>query len=56
MRVTDTAELGRIAVVRINFGVRPHAGTNDKFNTALSDRIVLRNADPNATNNDPTCI
>jgi prepilin-type N-terminal cleavage/methylation domain-containing protein len=56
VRVTDTAELGRIAVVRVNFGVRPHAGTNDKFNTALSDRIVLRNADPNATNNDPTCI
>jgi hypothetical protein len=23
--------------------------------TALNDQIVLRNADPNATNNDPIC-
>jgi prepilin-type N-terminal cleavage/methylation domain-containing protein len=56
VRVTSAAELGRIAVIRVNFSVRPHAATDDKFNTALSDRIVLRNADPNATNNDPTCI
>ncbi len=56
VRVASAAELGRIAVIRVNFAVRPHAATHDKFNTALSDRIVLRNADPNATNNDPACI
>jgi prepilin-type N-terminal cleavage/methylation domain-containing protein len=56
LRVNGAAELGRVAVIRVNFAVRPHAATDDKFNTALSDRVVLRNADPNATNNDPTCI
>jgi prepilin-type N-terminal cleavage/methylation domain-containing protein len=48
-------QVARIAVVGINFSVRPHGASDDRFNTALSDQVVLRNADPNATKNDPTC-
>jgi prepilin-type N-terminal cleavage/methylation domain-containing protein len=50
-----TSQVGRIAVVSVSIGVFPHAGSNTKAMTALNDQVVLRNADPNATNNDPTC-
>jgi prepilin-type N-terminal cleavage/methylation domain-containing protein len=46
-------DVGRVAVVRLSFAVRPHTG--DKYTTLLTDQVVLRNADPNATKNDPTC-
>jgi hypothetical protein len=49
------ADVPRISVVKVNFGVHPHGTTNAGAMTTLSDRVVLRNADPNATNNDPTC-
>jgi prepilin-type N-terminal cleavage/methylation domain-containing protein len=49
------ADLPRIAVVTVNAGVYPPGSTNAKAMTALNDQIVLRNADPNATNNDPIC-
>jgi prepilin-type N-terminal cleavage/methylation domain-containing protein len=49
------ADLPRIAVVTVNVGVYPPGSTDAKAMTALNDQIVLRNADPNATNNDPTC-
>jgi prepilin-type N-terminal cleavage/methylation domain-containing protein len=49
------ADVPRIAVVKVNLGVHPHATSDPKAMTALSDRVALRNADPNATNNDPTC-
>jgi prepilin-type N-terminal cleavage/methylation domain-containing protein len=49
------ADLPRIAVVTVNVGVYPPGTTNAKAMTALNDQIVLRNADPNATNNDPIC-
>ena len=49
------AELGRIAVVTVNVGVDPPSSTDAKARTSLHDQVVLRNADPNATNNDPTC-
>jgi prepilin-type N-terminal cleavage/methylation domain-containing protein len=49
------ADVPRIAVVKVNLGVHPHATSDSKAMTALNDRVVLRNADPNATNNDPTC-
>jgi hypothetical protein len=51
----SAAQVARIAVVGVNFSVRPHSATGDRFNTPLSDQVVLRNADPNATKNDPTC-
>lgn len=51
----SAAQVARIAVVGVNFSVRPHSATQDRFNTPLSDQVVLRNADPNATKNDPTC-
>jgi prepilin-type N-terminal cleavage/methylation domain-containing protein len=46
-------DVGRVAVVRVSFAVRPHTGA--KYSTLLTDQVVLRNADPNATKNDPTC-
>jgi prepilin-type N-terminal cleavage/methylation domain-containing protein len=49
------ADLPRISVVKVNLGVYPHGTTDAKAMTALNDRVALRNADPNATNNDPTC-
>jgi prepilin-type N-terminal cleavage/methylation domain-containing protein len=49
------SQVARIAVVSVNVGVYPHAGSNAKAMTALNDQVVLRNADPNATKNDPTC-
>jgi prepilin-type N-terminal cleavage/methylation domain-containing protein len=49
------ADVPRISVVKVNFGVHPHGTTNAGAMTTLSDRVALRNADPNATNNDPTC-
>jgi prepilin-type N-terminal cleavage/methylation domain-containing protein len=49
------ADLPRIAVVTVNVGVYPPGSTNADAMTALNDQIVLRNADPNATNNDPMC-
>jgi prepilin-type N-terminal cleavage/methylation domain-containing protein len=51
----STAQVARIAVVGISFSVRPHGASGDAFNTVLTDQVVLRNADPNATKNDPTC-
>jgi prepilin-type N-terminal cleavage/methylation domain-containing protein len=48
-------QVARVALVSVNFAVRPHRATGDEFNTPLSDQVVLRNADPNATKNDPTC-
>jgi prepilin-type N-terminal cleavage/methylation domain-containing protein len=51
----SATQVARIAVVGVNFSVRPHSATGDRFNTPLSDQVVLRNADPNATKNDPTC-
>jgi type II secretory pathway pseudopilin PulG len=49
------ADLPRIAVVKVNVGIFPHGSTDAKAMTALNDRVALRNADPNAINNDPTC-
>jgi prepilin-type N-terminal cleavage/methylation domain-containing protein len=51
----SAAQVARIAVVAVSFSVRPHGATGDRFNTQLTDQVVLRNADPNATNNTPTC-
>ena len=51
----SAAQVGRIAVIGLSFSVRPHGATGDRFNTTLTDQVVLRNADPNATKNDPTC-
>ena len=48
-------QVSRIAVVGLSYSVRPHGATGDRFNTVLTDQVVLRNADPNATKNDPTC-
>ena len=50
------AQLRRIAMVRINFAVRPPSARDDAIVTPLRDDIQLRNADPNnATTPDPTC-
>jgi prepilin-type N-terminal cleavage/methylation domain-containing protein len=49
------AQLRRIAMVRINFAVRPASARDDTIVTPLRDDIQLRNADPNATTPDPTC-
>jgi prepilin-type N-terminal cleavage/methylation domain-containing protein len=49
------ADLPRIAVVKVNVGIFPPGSADAKAMTALNDRVSLRNADPNATNNDPTC-
>jgi prepilin-type N-terminal cleavage/methylation domain-containing protein len=51
----SAADLGQISVVKVNVGVYPHGTTDADAMTVLSDRVTLRNADPNATNNDPTC-
>jgi prepilin-type N-terminal cleavage/methylation domain-containing protein len=51
----NDAAVARIARIEINFAVRPTGARNDDFATPLSDGVVLRNADPNATNPDPTC-
>lgn len=51
----SAAQVERIAVVGVSFSVRPHGAGGDAFNTVLTDQVVLRNADPNATKNDPTC-
>jgi prepilin-type N-terminal cleavage/methylation domain-containing protein len=49
------SQVPRIAVITVNVGVHPHGATDSKAMTSLNDRVVLRNADPNAVNNDPTC-
>jgi prepilin-type N-terminal cleavage/methylation domain-containing protein len=49
------ADLARLSVVKVNLGVYPHGTSDPKTMTRLNDRVTLRNADPNATNNDPTC-
>jgi hypothetical protein len=45
----------RIAAVSLGVAVYPHGTRDDDARTALNDQVVLRNADPNAVNNDPTC-
>jgi prepilin-type N-terminal cleavage/methylation domain-containing protein len=50
------AAVARVARIRINFSVRPTGARANDFVTPLSDDVVLRNADPNATKPDPTCI
>ena len=50
-----TAQTARVAMVRINFTVRPTKTANASISTPLRDDIQLRNADPNATTPDPTC-
>jgi prepilin-type N-terminal cleavage/methylation domain-containing protein len=52
----NAAAVARIAKVGINFSVRPTGARDGDFATPLSDDVVLRNADPNATRPDPTCI
>jgi prepilin-type N-terminal cleavage/methylation domain-containing protein len=49
------AQVGRVAMVRINFTVRPPRSADPSIFTPLRDDIQLRNADPNATTPDPTC-
>lgn len=51
----SAALLGRVAMVRINFTVRPPKTASDAVFTPLRDDVQLRNADPNATTPDPTC-
>jgi prepilin-type N-terminal cleavage/methylation domain-containing protein len=45
----------RVAMVRINFTVRPSATADRSISIPLRDDIQLRNADPNATTPEPTC-
>ncbi len=52
----SAASVARVARIEIAFGVRPAGATSDEFATQLRDAVVLRNADPNATSPDPTCI
>jgi prepilin-type N-terminal cleavage/methylation domain-containing protein len=49
------ADLRRVALIDIAFTVQPIRGQVD-LATPLADSVLLRNADPNATTPDPTCI
>jgi prepilin-type N-terminal cleavage/methylation domain-containing protein len=48
-------QLRRVAMVRLNFTVRPRKTADRSISTPLRDDIQLRNADPYATTPDPTC-